>query len=72
MTHDLDYSRASAQRSIFSAPAARLRERQQQRVASRLRMTMALTPRLRHGSSQAAIRILETTWRLWREPSITA
>ncbi|MGE0312549.1 MAG: hypothetical protein AB7P21_13120 [Lautropia sp.] len=69
MTHELDVVRA---RSPRATPLPSQRLRIAERHAPRARGAMALLPRLGRGPSHAAMRILETTWRLWREPSIGA
>ena len=68
MTHELDVVRARTLRH----PSAGILPRRDaaSRRTGRAGAMMALIPRLGRSPSQAAMRILETTWRLWREPSI--
>ncbi len=69
MTHELDIFRVRALRAATLPPQ---RARLALRHAPRARTAMSLVPRLGRLPSHAAIRILETTWRLWREPSVGA
>lgn len=73
MTHELDIVRARAPRSLPDTrmPRGNSASRAAARLSPRARSAMALIPRLGRSPTHAAIRILETTWRLWREPSIS-
>lgn len=70
MTHELDLARFSSNgRATLSAASLAANGPAVRQSASRRRDPASIWSRIGDRPSQSALRIIETTWRLWREPA---